>query len=367
LRNESGFSRFVFGAGLPRIPVSPCDIPSASLLYDEPARIVLNHRTSSPEVAVVIPAYNAGSCLVRAIDSIFAQTYPKFRIHVIDDGSTDDTASVLASYSDRIVSVRQTQAGQAAARNHGIRLTNSPYVAFLDADDEWLPTKLERQIEAMNRDSRIGLVYSDCSTSGNGPMAGSHFARVGTPPSGRVFEQFLLSCNVFTPTAMVRRECLEDVGVFNESLAVGEDYNLWLRIAAKWQVAVIPDVLAIRHSRSGSLSLTTGNDRALSSSIASLENIMQTCTQISPSERDTLRRTIADRHNLYGSYLLQKGDRAACRRETLQAMHYGRHDWRVLAKLAASFLPDRAAIWLREIRHGLIGAREPEGTWPRNK
>lgn len=316
------------------------------------------NETSSPEIAIVIPAYNAGSSLARAINSVFAQTYRDFRIYVVDDGSTDNTPAVLASYSNRIVSVRQTNAGQAAARNHGIRLSNSPYIAFLDADDEWLPTKLERQIEVIRRDAQIGLVYSDCATSGNGPFAGSHFARVGTPPGGRVFEQFLRSCNVFTPTAMVRRACLDDVGVFNESLAVGEDYNLWLRIAARWQVAVIPDALAIRHSAPASLSATTGSDRVLRSSIASLENILQICTEISPSERNTLRRALADRHNLYGSWLLQQGDHAASRHQTLQAMRYGRHDWRVLAKLGASFLPARLTSSLRKFRQGGSGTNQ---------
>jgi cellulose synthase/poly-beta-1,6-N-acetylglucosamine synthase-like glycosyltransferase len=337
------------------------DKPRASLLYHGTKPIVPNE-APPPEIAVIIPAYNAGASLARAIDSVFAQTYPNFRIYVIDDGSTDNTPEVLASYSNRIVSVRQTNARQGAARNHGIRLSNSPYIAFLDADDEWLPTKLDRQIEVMRQDASIGLIYSDCTTSGTGPHAGSHFARVGVPAGGRVFESFLRSCNVFTPTAMVRRACLDDVGVFNESLAVGEDYNLWLRIAARWQVAVVPDALAIRHSAPASLSATTGSDRVLRSSIASLENILQICTEISPSERNTLRKALADRHNLYASWLLQQGNRAASRTQTFQAMHYGRHDWRVLAKLGASLLPARLISSLRKFRQGRNGTKQLAGS-----
>ena len=150
-----------------------------------------NVTSSVCETAVIIPCYNAGSCVARALDSVFAQTYQDYRVFVVDDGSTDDTEQVLRTYAGRIFSVRQEHAGQGSARNRGIRLSKSSYVAFLDADDEWLPTKLERQIEILRRDSNIGLVYLDCSTSGTGPLAGSHFARVGTPEAGRVFDQFL--------------------------------------------------------------------------------------------------------------------------------------------------------------------------------
>jgi hypothetical protein len=310
-------------------------------------------KASTCEVAVIIPCYNAASCLARALDSALAQTFRDSCIFVIDDGSTDETDAVLRLYASRIFRASQAHAGQAAARNHGIRLSNSPYVAFLDADDEWLPEKLERQIEILKRDPQIGLIYSDCSTSGTGPDAGSHFARVGTPPGGRVFKRFLDSCNVFTPTVVVRRECLDDIGLFNESLLVCEDFNLWLRIAAKWKVAVIPEVLAIRHRRAGSLSLATGPVLSFDSSIVSFKHVMQASPHLSQSERHALRKTIANRHYQYGAYLLQEGDRAPARNQMLQAMRYGRFDWRVTAKFCLGFLPRRAFAWLRKLRQAL--------------
>jgi glycosyltransferase involved in cell wall biosynthesis len=313
----------------------------------------VSNQASICEVAVIIPCYNAASCLARALDSALAQTLRDSRIFVIDDGSTDQTDAVLRSYASRIVRASQPHAGQAAARNHGIRLSNSPYVAFLDADDEWLPEKLERQIEILKRDPQIGLVYSDCSTSGTGPDAGSHFARVGIQPSGRVFERFLDSCNVFTPTVIVRRECLEDVGVFNESLPVCEDFNLWLRIAAKWKVAVIPEVLAIRHRRAGSLSLTTGAVVSFDSSIASFMHVMQANPHLSQSERHALRKTIANRHYQYGAYLLKEGERTPSRRQMLQAMRYGRFDWRVMIKFGLGLLPRGAFASLIKLRQAL--------------
>ena len=296
------------------------------------------------EIAVVIPCYNAAPYLARALDSVFAQTYRAFRVYVIDDGSTDGTAEVVRSYGDRIVSVSTPHAGQASARNRGIRLSNSPYVAFLDADDEWLPAKLERQIEILRRNPGAGMVYSDCFNNANDHSAGSHFARVGTPGSGRVFEPMVAQCDVFTPTVVVRRKCLNRVGLFRETMPLGEDYNLWLRISARWDVAVVPEVLAIRHVTPGSLSQTTSLERALSVPIAVFEDVMQTCPELSSSQRRALRRAIAKGHYTYGSHLLEKGKRQESRQQMLQAMRYGLRDWRPLAKLALGFLPQRASI-----------------------
>ncbi len=312
------------------------------------------------EVAVVIPCYNAAAFLARAIDSVLAQTHPDYLVYAIDDGSTDETGAILRSYGSRVCSVSQPHAGQASARNRGIRLSNSPYVAFLDADDEWLCEKLERQVDLLRRNSQVGMVYSDCSTGGTGPFAGSHFARVGTPAGGRVFAQFLNNCHVFTPTVVVRRECLHEVGLFNESLPVCEDLNLWLRIAARWETAVIPEVLAIRHTQRGGLSETTSVDQAVSSGIASFEHVMRSCPYLTALECDLLRKTIANRYYDYGSYLLQTGNHASSRHQMFQSMRYGRIDWRVLAKTGLSFLPPSAYESLRKIQKiGGFGSRPP--------
>lgn len=309
-----------------------------------------NHRST---VAVVIPCYNAAPYLGRALASVFAQSYRDFSVYVVDDGSPDDIEAVIRPHAERVFLLRQLHMGQGAARNHAIRLSSSPYVAFLDADDEWLPDKLERQVEVLERDLRIGLVYSDCTTSGSGPGAGSFFARNGTPTGGRVFERLLSNCDIYTPTVMVRRECLQDVGLFNEELAVGEDYNLWLRIAIRWNVAVIPEALAIRHPSPRSLSLTTTPKRALSTVITAFEHVMEASPSLSPRDRSSLRKAIAERHYEYGSYLLREGERTAARQELVHALRYGSMDWRVLAKLMLGFLPHSAFASLRELRQHL--------------
>src|SRR5580700_5327363 len=140
------------------------------------------------EVAVIVPCHNAESYLKRALDSAFAQTYRDFRVYAVDDGSTDDTVRVLDSYSDRCCFVSQRRSGPATARNRAIQMSDSSFVAFLDADDEWLPLKLERQMALLKRDSTLALVCSSCAVSGEGRDTFAFSATQEPPPiSGKLF------------------------------------------------------------------------------------------------------------------------------------------------------------------------------------
>jgi len=311
------------------------------------------------EVAVIIPCYDAAPYLARALESVFAQTYRDYCVYVIDDGSNDDTTAVLGPYAGRIVSLKQQHSGQAAARNHGIRLSDSPYVAFLDADDEWLPEKLERQVTMFREAPSQGMIYSDCFTSGDGRSTGSCFARIGTPTGGRVFERFLKTCDVYTPTVIVRRECLLDVGLFDETLPVGEDYNLWLRIAARWEVGVIPEVLAVRHVTPGSLSRTTSREQVASNVITVFEKLLGACPNLAPRERHALRVAIGWRHYGYGSYLLAQGESRRSQLQFLKSWRYGVHNWRLIAGLGLGLLPHHTTVALQNIYKRLRRSRAP--------
>lgn len=319
----------------------------------------MNTQAEPREVAVVIPTYNSADCLARAIKSVLTQTYRDYQIIVVDDGSTDDTQVVLRSFEGQIVSVYQPNSGQACARNLGIRTSQSRYIAFLDADDEWVPRKLEKQIAFLESNPDFAMVYSDCITSGAGPFAGSHFARVGRPATGRVFRQFLDNCNVFTPTVVVRRDCLEFVGTFNQSLRVSEDFNLWLRIASVGKIAAIDEALAIRHPRPSSLSSTTPADHMLANGVACLEDVLQRCTALLPAEQSALRNKTASRHYEYGSYLLLGADHRAARVQFLEAMRQGRREWRLLTKLVFSFLPHEFFSTARKLKAHFWKFRQP--------
>ena len=303
-------------------------------------------------VAVVIPTYNCAPYLPRALDSVLGQTYRDCSFFAIDDGSTDDTVSVIRCYLERGIYLRQEQSGPAAARNCGIRASNSSYLAFLDADDFWLPTKLERQIELLERHPEIGLVCSNFSISGGLAPAASYFSRVRLPADGHMFAHLLRDCPVCTSTVVVRRQCLVDVGLFNESLSVAEDLNLWLRIASRWDVAIIPEVLVTKHVRNENLSTTTAIERKLSNGIAALEHVMSSCAGISSQEQCQVERVLADRYYDYGSYLLAARARQSARREFAAALRLWPMHWRATAKLGGTFLPASSFEFLVRLLRG---------------
>jgi cellulose synthase/poly-beta-1,6-N-acetylglucosamine synthase-like glycosyltransferase len=303
----------------------------------------LNHVLTKPpiqrEVAVVLPCYNAEPHLQRALDSVFVQTYPDFHVYAVDDGSTDRTAKILESNAHRCSFLSQPNAGPAAARNRAIRMSDSPFLAFLDADDEWMPHKLEHQIALLKHDSTLGMVCSGClpvearSENRANPIANS------TPLSGRLFQNLVLNCFVFTPTVVVRRRCLEQVGLFDESLPVCEDFNLWLRIAARWQVAFMPVPLAVTYKRPASLSASISPEKRLKAGVAALTNVQSACPDLSPAESDALRIALAERHYFHGSFLLATGANRHSRRSLISALKLQPTRWKALAKLGLSFLP----------------------------
>jgi glycosyltransferase involved in cell wall biosynthesis len=310
---------------------------------------------SSPprEVSVVLPCYNAASYLARALDSVLAQTDTDWGLCAVDDGSTDETANILEQYSNDVLHFRQPHAGQAAARNRGIRMSDSPYIAFLDADDYWLPNKLERQVAVLRQNPNVGLVCSDCATLKEDKLAGAYFESATVPRTGKLFERLARECFIFTPTVVVRRKCLEDVGLFNESLVVSEDFDLWLRIAARWEIAVVPEVLAVRDTRPEGLSSTTRPEIYLENGIAALESVKSACKGLSPGESRALQSAIAERYYVYGSYLLASGVRNESRTKLADALRRQPAHFRAWIKLGLSFLPIGVSRRLMEARRTL--------------
>jgi cellulose synthase/poly-beta-1,6-N-acetylglucosamine synthase-like glycosyltransferase len=320
------------------------------------------------EVAVIIPCYNVERYLQRALDSVFSQTFSDFEIYAVDDGSTDGTTRVLEANANRCRFVSQTHAGPAAARNRAIRMSNSPFVAFLDADDEWLPRKLESQIALLKQDPALGLACSLGSFDESGDEKRANPAADNIPRSGRMFQSLVRDCFVFTPTAVVRRRCLEEVGLFNESLAVSEDFNLWLRIAAHWPVVFSPELLAVAHKRPESLSACLSPEQRLRYGIAALEHVQSSCPGLSPSEVRALREILAERVYLYGSFLLSTGAKAPSRRTLASALMLQPTHGRAFARLILSFLPTRLTQPLVELKRKFLDktmARKPAPIAPR--
>jgi glycosyltransferase involved in cell wall biosynthesis len=181
-----------------------------------------------PQVSVIIATHNRSTLLQTAVESVLAQTYPAIEIIIVDDGSTDDTAAVVAKYAGQVTYIRQANQGVSAARNTGFRASSGEYVNFLDDDDTFLPTKIERQVEMLEAQPEVGLVHCGYQHIDE---KGTVLNVTGTLPEGSVLKELVSECFLVTLTPLVRRQCLDEVGLFDESLGYSEDWDLWLRIA----------------------------------------------------------------------------------------------------------------------------------------
>jgi glycosyltransferase involved in cell wall biosynthesis len=194
-------------------------------------------------VSIIIPTYNRSDLLGRAIESVLAQTYKNFNIIVVDDGSTDNTPSVVEIFGTAVSYIRQQNQGPSAARNRGISEATGDLVAFLDSDDRWFPEKLEKQVALFMEDQHLGLVGSGYVRNGVGTeqlLLMTHDVRT----LGRIeYDELMVHNMIATSTAVVRRECLSEQCHFETKLRFGEDWDLWMRIAAHWHVGYIKDPL----------------------------------------------------------------------------------------------------------------------------
>jgi len=216
-------------------------------------------------VSVVIPAYNAAAYLGRALDSVLAQTRPAAEIIVVDDGSTDDTAGVAAGYGPAVRLIGQTNGGASVARNTGIEAAGGAnWIGFLDADDEWLPGKLEGQLAHLERNPQ--LVWT-CGNFYHCHVGQSDLPLARDPQRARAllrekeyfetyFQAYQAGFYAWTSTLLVRREVLYGAGLFRPGQLRANDTDLWFRIAYRWpEIGYLPEPLAVYH-RDVPLSIT---------------------------------------------------------------------------------------------------------------
>lgn len=212
-------------------------------------------------VSVIIPTYNRADLVQEAVASVLAQSFRDFEVLVVDDGSTDGTEAALAPYASRLRLLRrESRGGVSAARNTGIKAARGEWLAFLDSDDLWLPDKLSRQLAYLARHPELNL----CQTEETWVRGG---VRVNPPLShrkvgGRIFFPSLERCLVSPSAVILHRRLFEEHGGFDEDLPAAEDYDLWLRLAWRYEVGLLPEPLIIkRGGRADQLSGRWGLDR----------------------------------------------------------------------------------------------------------
>ncbi|RZV51862.1 MAG: glycosyltransferase family 2 protein [Pseudomonadales bacterium] len=197
--------------------------------------------SEQPLVSVVIATFNMSQYLPAAVNSILAGTYKNVEVIIIDDGSTDDTGRIIENSvdDDRVRYIRQQNLGQPKAKNHGLREATGEFIAFCDADDLWEPNKLELQLPLF-ADASVGVVYSEISN------IDQHQQPLPQPEPqdrhrGTVTNELLIKNFVPFGTAVIRRECVERSGYFDEQFRMGIDWDLWLRYSLDWQFDYVED------------------------------------------------------------------------------------------------------------------------------
>jgi glycosyltransferase involved in cell wall biosynthesis len=220
---------------------------------------------ATPLVSVIIPTYNSAGFIAQAVQGVLAQTYRCYEVIVIDDGSTDETQEVLRQFGGQIRYHRQENRGVSAARNEGIKIAQGEYVCLLDADDIWAPDKLKVQVDFMTAHRTLGLAFADAEECEERKvlmpsiLATSTFYSdiVSQIPLRDAFGKLLMANFIPTSSVMIKRDCFSKTGLFDEDLQVAEDRDMWLRVAADFEMGCLPMKVATKRSHGANISTRT--------------------------------------------------------------------------------------------------------------
>ena len=198
----------------------------------------------SPKVDIIIPTYNRKKLLKRAVSSVYNQSYKNWNLFIIDDGSTDGTFDEFHGEKTKILRSKNNK-GVSCARNQGILKSTSNWIAFLDSDDEWLPQKLEKQMAYIKNHSQYPLVHCNEIWLKKGKIFNQK--KKHKKQGGRVFACSVRLCCISPSAVLIKRSLLKEVGLFREDFPVCEDFELWLRITARYELGFLEEPLLIKH------------------------------------------------------------------------------------------------------------------------
>jgi glycosyltransferase involved in cell wall biosynthesis len=257
-----------------------------------------------PDVSVVIPTYNHVGFLPSALQSVCGQTFPAQEVIVVDDGSTDDTGEVLRAWEGRIRIIRQPNRGVAAARNAGASMASADLLAFLDADDVWLPTKIEKQVAHLCRDPELGLVH--CGVEEMDAEGGFLRRRLDGMDGWVSGEMLFFGRGVILgggSAAVVPRAIFEAVGGFDERLSTSADWDLYYRIAERCRVGFVPEALVRYRVHGGNMHR---NVRAMATDM--LTAYAKVFSKPDPDLKRLRRSAYGGLHSMLAGSYFQAGD-----------------------------------------------------------
>ena len=224
------------------------------------------------KISVIIPTYNRKKTLARAIQSVINQSFSPFEILIIDDGSNDGTEEWVKENFQNIKYIYKNNHGVSSARNVGIENAHGDWVAFLDSDDEWLPNKLYKQVKSIESNPKMKFFHTNEIWIRNGVRVNQ--MKKHKKYGGYIFEKCLDICRVSPSSVLIQKEVFDNIGIFDESLRVCEDYDLWLRITSKYPVAFLDIPLIYKYGGHAD-QLSKVNDGIESYRIQSLEKIIK--------------------------------------------------------------------------------------------
>jgi glycosyltransferase involved in cell wall biosynthesis len=290
-------------------------------------------------VSVVIPLYNAASVIKETIESALAQTWTDREIIVVDDGSTDGSAEIVKTFGEQVRYYAFQNEGVAKARNRGIALSRGRYIALLDHDDLWAPTKLARQVEVLESRPEVGLVITGVA----------HLEQDGRPmrkaprgPSSRFYQLFVKGFGPTPSVSMIRRSVIDQVGGFDEHFGSAglDDHEFWPRVAQQCEIALIDEPLAYhRHGDVKPVEVELKHRALLN------ETLLLRFGHV-PDKR----RYLMEERALYladtGKWRIQQGDLEEGRASLIEALRLCFHEawswkaaWRAMSRIARSYFP----------------------------
>lgn len=304
-------------------------------------------------VSAVVSVYNGAAFISTALESIFSQSHPVDEIIVVDDGSTDELEPALRPFAHDITFIRQHNQGVSVARNVGIEVATGAWIALLDHDDQWLPHKQERLLAVIRDRENVAVVYSDMEVFGD-ICRSSRFA--GRPtPRGKIFRDLLFSDPIGPSASIIRRDAINQVGGFDPTLRNCQDLDLYLRLAARWDIEYVPEVLARYRCHEHNLS------KNQQTALENLYKILKNAREYSPQEYDVVwpqvRHQLAEISFELGRTALENEDAASARRWFLRSMRHFDHSLRAASYCAVSCLPNNLRRHIRHIKRALRGTR----------
>jgi glycosyltransferase involved in cell wall biosynthesis len=295
----------------------------------------------APLVTILIPAYNAETTIRRAIDSALAQDYPAIEIVVVDDGSMDATSDVVAGYRREEIRLLQLprNRGEGGVLNEGIAIAKGEYIAFLDADDEWLPGKLTRQIAVLESNRKAIMATCGCWFVDS---FGSRTEDFGMSPAGvakdQVWRALLAATCIAKPCVVARASAFKEVGLFDTTVRITADQDMWIRLALAGEVEFIDEYLTIAHDTPGSLTKVYRKDEDKYSLRVIQRHITAQREHLSVKE---IRYILSERYTSLGRNIYRAGRILRGGRLLLKAIALGGHQAENLWYLVTASPPAR--------------------------